>query len=302
MTGDPGAGAPAEWRDLYFTSFDNLRLYARDYGSQTADATAVLCLPGLTRNSKDFHELAVALSTDLEEPRRVVCADYRGRGRSAYDRNWRNYDLMIELNDVLHLMTAAGLSHAAIVGTSRGGLIAMLMAAVRPGVMAGVVLNDIGPKIGASGIARIKSYVGRVPQPKSWDEAADIVRQLNEGQFPGQPPEIWMNQARKTFIERNGQIVLDYDPALARPLAEIDLGEALPTLWPQFEALRAMPTLALRGENSDLLTQDTLDRMAERHPRLETLTIAGAGHAPHLTDAATIGRVATFFAKVDAHA
>src|ERR687898_1755817 len=145
--------------DLFVSAFDGLRLYSRDYGPRFARALPVVCLPGLARTSADFHDLALALSQDGKRPRRVLALDYRGRGRSAYDRDWRNYDLKVELADVLGVLAAAGIEEAVFVGTSRGGLIAMALAAARPAAVRGAVLNDIGPVIEGRGLVRIRGYV-----------------------------------------------------------------------------------------------------------------------------------------------
>ncbi len=160
------------YADLFVSAFDGLKLYARDYGSRHAPALPVVCLPGLARNSADFHDLALALSRDERRPRRVLSLDYRGRGRSDYDRNWRNYDLKVELDDVLQVLTVAGIHEAAVIGASRGGLIAMALAAERPALLRGVVLNDIGPVIEGKGLARIRGYVGSCPRLATTPRAA----------------------------------------------------------------------------------------------------------------------------------
>lgn len=287
------------WTAFTCRARDGLELFARDYGSRLLDTTPVLCLPGLTRNSRDFHELAVALSQDGKAPRRVVAMDFRGRGRSAWDRNWKNYAVPVELADVLDLMVAAGLEHAAIVGTSRGGLVAMAMGAVRPAVIAGVVLNDIGPELAAKGLARIKSYVGKVPAQPDWRAAARFLKTMNEASFPAATEADWMRLARKQLVERKGQIVPDYDPALARTLEAIDLSQPQPTAWPQFKSLGGVPMMVIRGENSDLLTAETVAAMKQRRKGMETLTVADSGHAPFLDDTPTINAIATFIRRLD---
>ena len=168
------------WRDLYYASFDDLRLHVRLYPAPESKARPVVCLPGLTRNGRDFHYLASYLSHHPQRPRAVYCVDYRGRGGSQYDRHWRNYTPFIELIDALDFMTLQDLHEAAIIGTSRGGLIAMMMAAVRPTAMGVVVLNDIGPVIETTGLARIMGYVGRTSVPRSWEDAAHLLREMNE--------------------------------------------------------------------------------------------------------------------------
>ena len=163
------------WTDIHFTSRDGLRLYARHYPVPGSQRRPVVCLAGLTRNCRDFHDLASALARADDWGRDVYTIDCRGRGRSQYDTDWKNYSILVELNDVLDFMTMRGLSRAAMVGTSRGGLIAMLMAALRPNALGAVVLNDIGPVIERDGLSRIVAYVGRVPLPADWEEATELV-------------------------------------------------------------------------------------------------------------------------------
>ena len=192
------------WRDIYYASFDDLRLHVRHYPVADAKARPVVCLPGLTRNGRDFHYLASYLSHHPQRPRDVYCVDYRGRGGSQYDRHWRNYTPFIELIDALDFMTIQDLHQAAIIGTSRGGIIAMMMAAVRPTAMGVVVLNDIGPVIETMGLARIMGYVGRTKVPRSWDDAALLLREMNERAFPAIESWQWEEMARAVFNERMG--------------------------------------------------------------------------------------------------
>jgi pimeloyl-ACP methyl ester carboxylesterase len=286
------------YRDLHFTSRDGLRLYARHYPVAGAWRRPVLCLPGLTRNSRDFHDLALALATPGPEGRNVYTLDYRGRGRSQYDPNWRNYSILIELHDVLDFMIVKGLRHAAVIGTSRGGILAMLMAVIRPASVGVAVLNDIGPVIEPDGLTRIAAYVGQAPLPADWTEATRLVRDINQRQFPAVPETQWAELARQYFNDDNGLPSPAYDPALARGLAQL---KAIPELWPQFLALAAVPTLVLRGEHSDILSPATLEEMCRRHPRLVAVTVSGEGHAPLLKDHASIASIADFLARTDAH-
>lgn len=295
-------GSDSGWHALTMRAHDGLELFARDYGPRDSGAVPALCLAGLTRNSRDFHELALALSRDARAPRRVLCPDYRGRGRSARDRRWRNYSIPVELADTLDLLVAAGIERAGIVGTSRGGLIAMALAAARPGAVAGVVLNDIGPEISGTGLARIKSYVGSIPEQPDWRSAARFLRRMAGDAFPGRNEEAWLTQARKIFVERDGRIVPDFDPGLARTLDSVDLTRPLPTLWHQFDALAGVPVLVLRGTNSDVLTADAARRMAAHHPDCTLVEVPFAGHAPLLVDDASLRTVAEFFRRLDRRA
>ncbi len=286
------------WRDVFVSTDDGLKLHARDYGPKTSSALPVLCLPGLTRNARDFHILANFLSTHDKNPRRVVALESRGRGRSEWDKNWQNYDAQVEARDVLSVMPALGLNHVGIVGTSRGGILTMILAVTRPGILAGVVLNDIGPVLGGKGLARIKGYVGKTPKVHSWEEAAQVSKNLNKGQFPDLDDQAWMAFARQTYIEENGKIRPDYDPALSRPFESLDLTKPVITLWPQFEALRNIETLVIHGENSDLLEPETLAEMERRHNKMDILESPGEGHAPLLEDANSTNKIYNFFSKL----
>jgi pimeloyl-ACP methyl ester carboxylesterase len=291
--------AEPDWDEIRYTSNDGLTLYARHYRSPGAVARPVVCLTGLTRNSADFHDLASFLANHPTRPREVYCPDYRGRGKSDFDRDWRNYSPLIELLDVLDLIAIAGLERAALVGTSRGGIISMIMAAVRPNAIGALVLNDIGPVIETAGLARIMGYAGKIPLPRDWREATDLVRSMNSRFFTSLADEEWGELARQFFGESDGRPAPGYDPNLAKTLSEIDISQKIPTMWPQFEALKAVPVLVLRGENSDLLSARTVAEMADRHPRLASVTVHAQGHAPLLKDPFTIGIIADFLRETD---
>ena len=285
------------WNDIYFTSRDGLRLYARHYAVPGSVRRPAVCLAGLSRNSRDFHDLAVALSKPDETGRDVYCLDYRGRGRSQHDADWKNYSILIELNDALDFMTMRGLHNAAMIGTSRGGLITMLMAVLRPAAIGAAVLNDIGPVIEPEGLARIVAYIGRVPLPATWKEAADLVAEMHRRQFPAVTAQQWAEFARQVFNDDNGLPAPSYDANLAKAISLV--AAEVPDLWPQFVALSHAPMLVLRGENSDILSAKTLSEMQLRHPRLDAVTVKGQGHAPLLKDAPTISAVSRFLAQAD---
>lgn len=274
--------------EKFFGSPDGLKLYARNYQPTGGDIDRlpVVCLPGLTRNARDFHELTLILSRDATFPRRVMALDYRGRGLSDRDDNKANYNLAVECGDVIAACAAFGIDRAIFIGTSRGGLILHLLAAMKPELLAGVVLNDIGPVIEPAGLMAIRDYLNRDRKPRSWSEAVDILKENHGAAFPALGLTDWEGMAHAIYREQNGIPVADYDPAIAEQLETIDFSNPLPDLWPQFEGLRSIPLLVIRGENSSLLSRETADEMAKRHPDMLQITAKGQGHAPllHLGD------------------
>lgn len=268
-----------EAREVYYTSADGLKLYASDYAGPSAAALTILCLPGLTRNSRDFADLAAELSKTY----RVISPDLRGRGRSAHDPEPVRYQPLTYVADMWTLLDHLGVTKVAIVGTSLGGLMAMIMAATRPDRVLGAVLNDIGPEVDPAGIARIQSYVGKTPPPASWDEAVAQVRELNADIFPNFNEARWESFARALYRDGpDGRPVPDYDPAIAQ---NVNAGNAVPPdLWPLFDTLKAIPLVVIRGATSDILAADTLAQMQARHPRLVAVEVPGVGHAPLLDE------------------
>jgi len=281
----------------FVTASDGLRLHVRCYGRTSAAGIPVVCLPGLARTSADFDVLATALSRDGPNSRHVIALDYRGRGLSQYDPNPANYSLPVELADVLAVVTALELLPAIFIGTSRGGILTMLLAAVRPSAIAGAVLNDIGPVIEPRGLMRIKSYVGKMPEPRTFEEGAEILRRLFQSQFPRLGPDDWLDAARRMFKQENGRLVTTYDPNLATTMAGIDLEQPVPALWKEFDALANVPVMVVRGANSDILSATTVAQMQMRHPRLETLEVPDQGHAPLLMDAESVERISAFVSR-----
>lgn len=284
----------------FISAPDGLRLHARCYGPRRAEAVTVVCLPGLARTAADFEVLAQALANDAAKPRRVLALDYRGRGLSAYDRDPANYAFPTELADVLAVLAALDAMPAVFVGTSRGGILTMLLASVRPTAIAGVVLNDIGPVIEPKGLMRIKGYVGKLPQPRDFAEGAEILRRLFDAQFPKLSHDDWLTAARRTFKEDNGRLVPTYDVNLAKTMAGVDFERPLPPLWAAFDALAKVPVMVIRGQNSDLLSSATVQAMQARHPGLETLEVPDQGHTPLLVEADVIARIAGFIGRCDA--
>ena len=287
------------FRDVRYSAPDGLKLAARVYGRARDDRWPVICLAGLTRNARDFHGLAEYLSSEAGGARQVVAFDYRGRGRSAYDRNWENYTVPTETADILAGLAALDIEHGAFVGTSRGGLIIHVLAAMRPGALKAIVLNDIGPVIDGAGLAQIKAYLEHAPRPKSMTEAINIQKSVHGKAFPALSEEDWERFAHAIYREEKGRISADYDPNLIRTVAQWDLNDAVPSLWPQFDGLTQIPLMTIRGENSLLLSEKTLDEMKDHHRGMEAVVVEGQGHAPLLDTAGLPQRIAAFIDKAE---
>jgi pimeloyl-ACP methyl ester carboxylesterase len=290
----------SEPTSIFVSAPDGLRLHVRNYGRASRPVLPMVCLPGLARTAADFETLAGALSNDAARPRRVIALDYRGRGQSEYDRDPANYAFHTEIADVIAVITALDCTPAIFVGTSRGGILSMMLAALRPTVIAGVVLNDIGPVIEPKGLMRIKGYIGRLPQPRSFEEGAEVLRRLFDAQFPKLGPEDWLTAARHTFKQdEDGRLVPTYDVRLAKTMEGIEFERPLPSLWKEFDALANVPLMVIRGENSDILTAATLEAMREHHAKMETVEVPDQGHAPLLAEADLITRIADFAGRCD---
>jgi pimeloyl-ACP methyl ester carboxylesterase len=288
---------------LFVPAFDGLTLHALDAGPRDAPWLPVLCLPGLARTAEDFRELMQALASHAEMPRRVIALDSRGRGLSEWDSNPANYSVAVELADVLQLLEAAKIDRAVFIGTSRGGILTMAMAAARPQAIAGAVLNDIGPVLERAGLQRIRSYVGKLPRARSYQEAAELLLPVMGQQFPAFTRDDWLRYARLTFREASdGTLALRYDPALSTAVASVDPGTPIPDMWAHFDALPAVPLMLIRGEHSDLLSRETVAAMRGRRPAIEFLEVSGQGHAPVLWRDEVIGPVVRFVAGCDAAA
>jgi pimeloyl-ACP methyl ester carboxylesterase len=283
----------ADSREQRWTSADGLELYARVYDAAGAGAPAVLCLPGLTRNSRDYEELA----PHLAQRYRVVCPDLRGRGRSARDPVWQNYQPATYIADLLSLLQLLRLPRVAIVGTSLGGLLAMILGSVAPQSIAGMVLNDIGPEIDPVGAERIRGYAGRLPPVGSWDEAIAQLRLVFGAAWPDLPSARWAVLARRSYREdASGTPVLDADPGIGEAMraAPAQAGN----LWPLYATLTAIPALAIRGALSDILSAATFDRMRLEKPDLEQLTVADRGHVPLLDEPQCLAAIDAFLARL----
>lgn len=279
----------------YFVSApDGLRLHARIYGPRHAKLRPVVCLPGLARTTADFDALAAAIVGKPDRTHFVMAVDYRGRGRSEHDSNPANYSIVTELADLLAVLTALEIEPAVFVGTSRGGILAMLLASVRPAAITGVVLNDIGPVIETKGLLRIKGYLGRLPQPKSFEDGGEMLRRLFGAQFPKLSQDQWLMFAERTFEEKDGSLKARYDPKLATLLEGVNMTRSQPTLWKEFEALASVPVMVIRGTNSDILSAETVEAMRQRRPDLVTLDVSDQGHAPLLVEDEIISQINAF--------
>jgi pimeloyl-ACP methyl ester carboxylesterase len=286
----------SDYREVRFRSQDGLQLYARDYAHPAPRAT-LLCLHGLTRNSADFEGLCESLREDV----RIIAADQRGRGQSAYDPNPANYNPGVYVQDMLTLLAHLGVRRVVAIGTSMGGLMTMMMAAMHPDVLTGAVLNDIGPVVEPAGLARIKSYVGRTSAVSTWEDAARVSRELNGIALPTYTDEDWMRFARRTFREdASGKLVPAYDPAIAQSLVAANQPTAAPDMWPLFAALRSIPTLLVRGATSDILSADCAAQMRARKPDLRVVEAPDRGHAPMLDEPEALQAIRAFLKDVTA--
>ncbi len=284
---------------IFVSAPDGLRLHVRCYGPRSAERLPVVCLPGLARTAADFEVLGQALANEPNAPRRVLALDYRGRGLSEYDRDPANYNFQTELADVLAVLTALDALPAIFIGTSRGGILAMLLSAVRPTAIAGVALNDIGPVIEPKGLMRIKGYVGKLPQPRDYEEGAEILRRLFDAQFPKLTHADWLASAHRAFREENGRLVPTYDVKLAKTMEGVDFERPLPALWKEFDALAKRPVMVIRGEHSDILSATTVEAMRTHHPALETIDVPDQGHTPLLVEPDIIARIANFVRRCE---
>ncbi|HYM32425.1 MAG TPA: alpha/beta hydrolase [Candidatus Cybelea sp.] len=273
----PVGSVTLPYRERVFHAIDDVPIYLRDYGDPSSKRVPVLFLGGLTRNAKDAHLSAMHLSKE----RRVLAMDYRGRGRSGYDPDWRNYHPRVYVADVTQMLAMLDVHRVVIVGTSLGGICAMGMGAAAPTSLAGVVLNDIGPKIDDAGRVRIASYVGVDLRLPTVDAAADHLSRQFAHAYPDWDRELWLAMAEATFtsdpVARN--LRLDYDLRIGDAL-KAQAGEPPTDLWPLYRSLRDIPVLAVRGDLSDILDSQTFDQMAEAKPDLIRLTVPRTGHVP----------------------
>ena len=282
---------PADNAD-FFESKDGLKLYYRDFGSDQT-GTPVICLPGLTRNSRDFEDLANYLSTR----RRVITTDLRGRGFSEYDPNWENYHPPTYVDDVWTLLDHLGIEKIIVIGTSLGGLCSMVMSATRGERVAGVVMNDIGPEINPAGIVRVQEYTGRIPRVSSWDEAIEQSKEIYGEWLPGLSDEDWQKMAWRAYREdENGVPRLDMDNNIGEAVRNVGPQKGDP--WALFESFGTKPVTLLWGVDSDILTKDIIDKMVARKPDLEVVPVANRGHVPLLDEPECLAAIDAFLERV----
>ena len=291
---------PNQFRDVFYQSADGLKLHAKVIGPDTSGVLPVLCLPGLTRTADDFDDIARALATDTKAPRKVIAMDYRGRGLSDYDPDPAKYTVPIELGDVLTIAASLGISRAILLGTSRGGLISMALAAVQPQLMAGVILNDIGPALEIDGLMKIKGYIANPPERRTWDEAARGLKELFGSVFPSLSDAEWMAWTRRAFREKaGGGLERTYDLKLSHALDGLDPASPLPQAWDLVRQAGERPADAdpWRPVRPALAPGRTgHGRAAAGH---RSGRGADQGHAPLLADRPTVDRIVAFCARCD---
>ncbi len=277
--------------EYWFDSHDGLRLYSRVYAAAAAGSPVVLCLHGLMRNSRDFLELAARLAAR----HRLIVPDVRGRGFSARDPNYNNYQIPVYLEDLLRLLAGLGAARVSIIGTSMGGLMAMVLAAMHPQLVSRIVLNDVGPEVDPAGLERIRGYAGKAAPVRSWPEAVAQLRADYASSWPGLSDARWDEIARLSYrANAQGVPEVDADPLIREPLKSTSA--AAPDLWPLWRSLARLPILAIRGAHSDILSVTTLARMQREKPDLEVLTVANRGHAPLLDEPGCVAAIERFLA------
>lgn len=273
------------YREHYFKSDDGLNLYARDYPPKTSgtELKPVICLPGLTRSSKDFHKLANYLSQDSAQPRRVIAVDYRGRGKSQWDDNSDNYNIIREAQDVLTALEHLKISRSDFIGTSRGGLILHIIATLKLEAISSIIFNDVGPELEIQGLLDIKSYLSKSRLPKNWADAALAQKEMHVSNFPLLNDDEWMDMAKDIYVEKGNKIVGNFDPTIMKSISSINNDTELPALWDQFKLLNNIQILTIRGANSSLLSERIVRKMDVLHPNHSNITVPNQGHPPNLT-------------------
>lgn len=283
----------ADYKDGYWWSNDGLRLHYRDYAGPS-DRPPILCFHGLTRNARDFEAVANRLAGEW----RLICPEMRGRAESAYAKDPMTYVPLTYAQDIERLLTDLAVDRFIAFGTSLGGILTLLLAATRPGRIMGALLNDIGPVIEQAGLDRIKGYVGSGGSYPTWVHAARGLAENSADIYPRYTLEDWLGMAKRLYrLTSGGRIVLDYDMRIAEPL-RMPGGEAGVDLWPTLEALKDVPVLLVRGQRSDLLSEATVQHMAQRLNRAEVVTVPGVGHAPVLDEPQAVAGIDRLLQRV----
>jgi pimeloyl-ACP methyl ester carboxylesterase len=286
----------ADFAERRWTSPDGLALYTRDYAGRDGEQRLpVLCLHGFTRNSADFENLAPVIAAS---GRRVIAMDMRGRGQSARDPNPAHYHPKYYARDVIGFLAVLGIPQAVFLGTSMGGLITLTVALLRPKTIAAAILNDVGPAVDPAGVKRIQSYAGKLPAVRNWADAADYARATNGTALPNYSDEDWARMARRIFRDGTDGPILDYDPAIAGAAGGKTKSSSL-IAWFAFRRLaKRVPTLLIRGEQSDILSANIAARMQRKAPRMKLAVIPGVGHAPTLSEPESLEAIQSFLAVV----
>jgi pimeloyl-ACP methyl ester carboxylesterase len=282
-----------EYADRFWSSADGLQLHYRDYPGRE-DRPPLLCLPGLTRNARDFEPVAEHFAGDW----RIICVELRGRGDSEYAKDWRTYNPLTYLEDLDALFEQAGLDRFVALGTSLGGILTMLLANRQPERIVGALLNDIGPVIDPEGLARIRNYVGQARSFPTWMHAARALEEIHSPAFPHYQISDWLATAKRLMVlGNNDRIVFDYDMKIGEIFNQ-PAGEAGVDLWSVFPALDGRPVTVLRGELSDILSVETMAEMGRRLPQMEAVTVPGVGHAPVLSEDVSVQAIARLLERI----
>lgn len=283
----------ATWTDGYWQSEDDLRLHYRDFAGRD-DRPPIICIPGLTRNARDFEILANRLSGEW----RVLCVDLRGRGESAYAKDPMTYVPPTYARDIDALIAQLNLDRFVLFGTSLGGLITMLLSHSQKGRLKGALLNDVGPVLEEAGLDKIRGYVGRSQSWPTWVHAARYFSEMHGDVYPGWKLDDWIGQAKRLCkLTPGGRVVFDYDMRIAEPF-RTPAGPTGFDLWPIFQGLAGIPSLVVRGERSDLLSAATMKKMVETLPSMESVTVPGVGHAPTLDEPEVMAAIDRLLARV----
>ena len=287
-----------KYEDIWYSSADGLRLYARDYQSSaqgSGERPVVLCMHGLTRNSADFEDISQVLANSY----RVIVVDQRGRGLSAYDSNPENYNPMVYVQDMFSLLKSEGVAKVILLGTSMGGIMAMMMTAMKPDLVQAVIINDIGPEVSQKGLNRLQAYVGKSAPVSDWEEAARQSAAINSNAFPDASENDWQQFAKRTYrADSTGCPRLAYDPKISLAFNNTESNSAVPDLWPVYDQITETPMLLIRGDLSDILDLKCVAKMKKKNPNLQVSIIPNVGHAPMLSEPIAQAAIEEFLKQI----